>query len=281
VLQALATFARVPSHHSTSDFVYDAQSAERGYRDTAALRAEVKDATLPALDLQKAAIFGLRMASELEKSETRAKFARIHDELLSPSIVHRIRPAAWALWYASAQRETAEAAASTQRLSLDTLKRADELRKRMMRVAEYMFVDDDELGAEIASIRAGVGYADLASDLTRLAAIYDAKKSLLSAAGEHYRAGDAKQARLVTGAILSELAAGESKSAMEARTEAARAFVVLASAYDRVRRFGLAMFDDGESRFPSVYSIRGGSRPNRFGGDSDGGDRPGGETPTA
>jgi hypothetical protein len=268
----------MPSHHSTSDFVYDAQSAERGYRDTVALRAEVKDATLPALDLQKAAIFGLRMASELEKPETRAKFARLHDELLSPSIVNRVGPAAWALWYASAQRETADAAASAQRLSLETLKRADELRKRMMRVAEYMFADDTDLGSEVASIRAGTGHADLASDLTRLAAIYDAKKALLSAAGEHYRAGDAKQARLVVGAILSELALGESKSATEARMEAARAFVVLASAYDRVRRFAWAMFEDGETRFPSIYSIRTSSR-SRSSGDSDGGDSDGGETP--
>ncbi len=270
------------SHHSTSDFVYDAQSAERGYRDTTALRAEVRDAALPALDLQKAAIFGLRMAGELEKPEIRAKFAKIHDDLLSPSVVHRIRPAAWALWYASAQRKTTEAVVSAQRLSLETLKRATELRKRMMRVVEYMFADDATLGSEIASIRAGVGYADLASDLTRLAAVYDAQKTRLSAAGEHYRAGDAEQARLVTGAILSELAVGESKSAAEAREEAARAFIVLSSAYDHVRRFGLAMFDDGESRFPSIYSIRTPSRPSRSGGgDSDSGDVPGGEMPPA
>lgn len=235
---------------------YDAQAAERGYRDTSSLRAEVRDASPPRIDVQQAAIFGLRIANEIEKPEVRARFAKLPEDLLSSAVLGRMGSASWGLWYAGAQRSTAEAKDSGARVSAATLKRAAEVKGRMMRVADYILGDDPDAGPEVASIRAGSGYADTAEDLTRLAKLYAAHAEQLEGAGTHYRPADARLAKEVAALILSELGSSDTPQIMTAKDEAARAFRVLETTYEQVRKFGVALFEDGEERFPSIYSIR-------------------------
>lgn len=256
-----------------SELRYDAQAAERSYRDTAALRAEVRDPSAPrGLDLKRAALFGLRMAEELAKPEVKARFDRLPDDVLSAALRNRIAPAAWALWYTVVQRSTAEAGASAARVTEATLKQASEVKQRMMRVAEYMLADDPGAAVELASIRSGIGHADLAADLTRLGALYVQHRDAVSLAGAHYREGDVVAAKQAAAAILAELASAETPKEATAREEAYRAYRVLEEAYRTVRQFGLALFEDGEARFPSMYSGR--AARGRSSGDAPAGGEP-------
>ncbi|WP_236516575.1 hypothetical protein [Sandaracinus amylolyticus] len=237
---------------------YDAEAAERGFRDTTALRAAVRDPSAPrGLDLQQAALFGLRIARHLAEPAVKARFDRLPDDLLSPSVRNTIGPAAWALWYAVARRASATAGESSARLGEATLQRASAIKARMMKVAEYVLDGDEGAAIELASIRAGAGHADLAEDLTRLAALYRKNAARVAEGGVHYRRTDARAAKDAAAAILAELSSGETPDVSTARDDANRAFRVLEQAYGSVRRFGIALFPEGgEGRFPAIYSIR-------------------------
>ncbi|AKF03535.1 hypothetical protein DB32_000684 [Sandaracinus amylolyticus] len=251
-------YARAMPDTREEEVRYDAEAAERGFRDTTALRAAVRDPSAPrGLDLQQAALFGLRIARQLAEPAVKARFDRLPDDLLSPSARNTIGPAAWALWYAVARRASATAGESSARLSEATLQRASAIKARMMKVAEYVLDGDARAATELASIRAGAGHADLAEDLTRLAALYREHAARLAEGGVHYRRTDARSARDAAAAILAELNDDEPSEARIAREDAFRAFRVLEQTYEPVRLFGRALFaHDGEERFPTIYSIR-------------------------
>src|SRR5690606_7107341 len=142
------------------------------------------------------------------------------DVLLSAAHRNRLGPAAWGLWYALAQRATAATAASDARVSAETLRRASTIRQRMLRVAGYMLADEPDAAAELASIRAGAGHADLAVDLTRLAALYGGRhEATLEQGGAHYRRTDARAAKDAAAAILADLASSETPEVTRARAE--------------------------------------------------------------
>lgn len=263
----------------TSDEIqFDSKAAERGYDRTAALRAAITDATLPRADLQQVAVFCLRQARLLERPDVKARFALLPDALLPEGARTTFGDLAWALWHATVQRAAAESREAGARVPIALVQRAGEVRSRMMRVAEYVLGDDPDFGREVASIRSGSGYADSAEDLTRLAILYEAHRERVSAGGVHYRAGDAKLAKELAAQILKELGSSETPAAAKARDESARAFRALERSYQSIRRWGVALFDDGEILFPSLYSV---GRSSGGGGGGSGGPSgdPGGDAP--
>lgn len=60
----------------------------------------------------------------------------------------------------------------------------------------------------------------------------------------------------MAGQILFEIGEGQAKALQDAKDGAARAFAVLADTYDRIARWGAAIWNDDE-RFPSLFSVRG------------------------
>ncbi len=238
--------------HST----YDPQAAESGWRATAGLRAAVEDAHLPSVDLADVSILGLHISRELLQPDVRSRFERQDPQSFDHALLDRIEPASWGLWYANTRRASLEATAGGGRVKGTTLEQALATKARMMRVCEYMLVDDPKAGLEIASIRGGTGHKDLASDLTRLAALYDGHAELLaSGGGRYYDASDSAAAKASAGQILFELGEGQAKALQDAKDDAARAFVVLQDAYDRIRRWAAAIWND-DDRLPSLFSVR-------------------------
>ena len=235
---------------------YEENTAEEAFQTTASLRAAIQRPSLPPLNLQAVAVLGLNVANELDRPEIKKRFGKLHPDLLPPELISRIRPAAWALWYATVQRRRAQTQEKGGRVSVEVLESATEIKNRMMRVAEYMLVDDEEAAAEISSIRANTGHLDLAEDLQRLAQLYMHYAETLSSAGAFYRPEDVDAAKRRAEDIITELSINETTDAQQAQEEAARAFTVLMETYEPVRRFAVALMPDDLTRFPSIFSVR-------------------------
>ena len=136
---------------------------------------------------------------------------------------------------------------------------AQQVRARMLKAAEYG-LDDDEAARQIAFIRRGSGYRDLADDLMSLAALYLRHKDDLSDSGRHYRAEDAKEATEQAAEILRRLGEHALKAggaeAADLSGLLARCGTRLLQAYDKVAAAGRYLCRDERDvneRFPNLY----------------------------
>jgi hypothetical protein len=241
---------------STDELHYDPEAAENGWNATADLRSEVGPSTLPALNLTDVSVLGLRVSRELMKPEVRAPFEKLATiNLFDVSLLDRIEPASWAVWYGDTRIDTLTMTVGRGKLRVETVDKATAIRGRMLRVGEYMLSTNAKASRELADIRSGHGYADLAKDLVRLASLYQTYAEVVSKGGAHYDAADVDTAKAISGEILYELGDSEEKELSNMKDETARAFVVLESAYETVRRWAGAIWDDPDY-FPSLYSTR-------------------------
>lgn len=164
----------------------------------------------------------------------------------------------WAAWYARAQLHDVEAGESSAKLPADLAERARSRRERMLKLMEYYFDDDENVAPVLASIRAGSGYRDLATDLVRLAESYDAHVSSIKGDAKHYRASDAREARRDAQTILLELGDNRQAGDSNAAAYAQRSWTLLSKRYDQVRNAVLYLQQDNPTAreaFPPLVSI--------------------------
>jgi hypothetical protein len=124
---------------------------------------------------------------------------------------------------------------------------------------EYWFGDDDVIGAELAAIRSGPGYQDLANDLDALADLYQAPgvKQTISADGKHFRASDVADARRNSQAIFKGLGLAEDDEAARWTDLTHRAWTLLLGSYEEHRECGSFLFRDAEdvsTTYPSLIT---------------------------
>jgi len=248
------------------EITYDERVGEQSFGNTAELRATYSDATLPSVELHQSAAIALNVVKQLKEPQRAARLKLIPESLLPYEMRERLEPAAWAVWYASVRRTSAEVSESSAKVSVNTLTKATETKARMMRVVEYILGDHPEAGSEVESIRAGTGHFDLAMDLSRLAVLYRDYAEDLADAGRRYRPKDQGLANSLSGSILRELGSTDSPHAVKTRDDAARAFRVLEDTYGTMRRWAVAAFDDAEQWYPSLYALRTNRAGSRSGG---------------
>ncbi|AKF09498.1 hypothetical protein [Sandaracinus amylolyticus] len=242
---------------TASDLVYDHRTAERAFEQTRSARSAYLPAALPPLDVALGASFLLDHARRLREPELARTLARIPAELLEADPAARIEAAAWALWFAHTSWLAERSGKTDARVRASTLEAATEVKRRMMKVATFALDDHAAATAELASIASGSGHGDLASDLARLARVYDRHRVELESAGPRYRAADARRARELSATILAELGEGSADAETTWREETSRAFQLAEETWDRARKFLHAIdFEHGEERYPSVWSVR-------------------------
>ena len=176
------------------------------------------------------------------------------------SAVADLKPGALACMASQAQLAASSAQAVTVRLPADLLDEATALKVRMLKVCAYQFADDARLGPEIADIRAGTGYLDLAEDLLRLAALYQTEATTLALDGRYYDRKDGARASVLSERITGELR--HAPTANIARDLTWRAYAFLEARYEEVAsacRF-LERNSDGEEHFPSLRAATGQGR---------------------
>jgi hypothetical protein len=149
---------------------------------------------------QKKRLDRLELGPRLQKLAAIGEFSAQELQDL-PDLAH-------AAWYICHRQDEQAALSSEARLSAALAETGARLRARMLRVLDFHFEDDPDVGPTLAYIRRGSGYHDLADDLTGLATLYGRHKGSLHGTPAHYHPGDEKEALAAAARILTELGAG-------------------------------------------------------------------------
>jgi hypothetical protein len=221
------------------------------------------------VDLQTVSVFALGIARVLAEPAVRARFARLASTgEYQDASVDDLGTVAQAAWYARHRFLLASALHSDARIAVDLLDEATTQRARMLKVAEYWLSDDPGAMAEIAAIRAGTGYQDLANDLIALGSLFERHAKLISQDKKLYQRSDATTANRLGGRIVEQLGASATQEQTQWSAMQPRVWTLLLETYDEVRRGGLFLFarDRAEERFPPLSAV--GRTPGRSSKDS-------------
>lgn len=229
----------------------------------------------PSTDVSAAATFALGVAGKLAAPALDKRLRSLPKAEFDPAYLDDLRPCAQAALEAAQQRATTTATAPSTKVSLALAHDASAQRERMLRLLDYYFAPETVAGQEVAGIRLGRGYLDLAEDLDRLAALYTRETTTVSRDTHLYQADDARRAADLAKQLRAELGevpeAGSVKAdgrvRKAARTQDSRelcwrAFALLEEVYAEVAaavRFVLR-HEGGEALCPSLHTA--GRHPN-------------------
>ena len=173
--------------------------------------------------------------------------------------INQLSSYALALWHAHTRRQVSEAVAGGARVSAELLERASERRTRMLQLLEFFVADRPRVMAEVAAIKAGNGYLDVASDLGELARLHRQNDDRISGdTSGRYRADDAEGALSDATAIVRELSQSTDPREAEVWADAlARTWTLLLTAYERIARAATWLYGerpDFDELFPSLFA---------------------------
>ncbi len=237
------------------EIVYDPTLGRNAFEELAPLREALGPTVPPAprLDMQRVAVLVIAIA--LRIAAARERFRNVEAELPAET-VDSLRPAGWALWFASIEREKARAKETHAMVPAELIDEGMGLKNRMMKVADYHLADDEpDVSATLAKIRSGTGHIDLASDLNQLADIYDDYEPELRDDKKRYSPADATAARRVAGLIVTHLGRTDDAKWTDAIN---RSWALIDRLYFDIRPFALALFryDSPERQYPSLFTAR-------------------------
>ncbi|MDI1477588.1 hypothetical protein [Polyangium sp. y55x31] len=209
----------------------------------------------PNTSVDAAAIVALGIARELSAPEMRARFELLPKELFDIAALDDLEAASLATWYAATALLSAHAQGTEAKLPVALVDDATTLKARMLKVGDYHFDPATPTGREIADIRVGTGYRDLAQDLARLARIYRAEKKQLETDKVHYSAEDAARADELSHRILEELSASRSTEQALWAERVQRAWTLLLGLYGEVTTtVAWIRRKEGASPYPSLVA---------------------------
>jgi hypothetical protein len=216
----------------------------------------------PNLDLQQAAVVALRIDERLREPGDRARIEAMAAAgkggraVIDLTLIDGLADVAIASWYVRSRVLLAGATHTEAQLPVTLTEQGTALRARMLKAIEYNLDHLPALMAELAVVRSGIGYQDLANDLVWAAGVYRKHKGELAIDQKSYRPDDGPLADKTAGEILRLL--GKSTTAEQARWKdlQARAFTLLGKHYDEAIRVGrfLHFYDEGEAKFPTLAS---------------------------
>lgn len=274
-----------PANTNQSPVVFDAELARRAYESLVPRWHGVPEALVdvPRVNLEFVLARVIQIAQHVTSPAERPRFARLPE--FDIAHVDALSPAAWGLWYARVQYLSASASKTQAQLPLKLVTQAHEVRARMMKALRYNLESIPEAVDELDAIAKVEGpvYLDLATDLTRLAAMYatDDYKRLLVDDKRNYDPADERAANTLATEILAQLRNAPDEAARWAQ-QVARGWVVLQDIYREVQAGGLFLDRNrgGEERYPSLYAIRVPAKTARKTDAEDEGEAPTGEPPT-
>jgi hypothetical protein len=146
-------------------------------------------------------------------------------------------------------------APTAARLPEALLTEATAVKARMLKVLDYQLGDDEPVARELAAIRPGVGYLDLAQDLAQLAKLYQTGRAQLQNDRHLYQATDETLAATLSQRIFSELRRDEPTAQRERLSQATSLLVYLYEEVAATARWLLRQQPDAaERRFPSLIA---------------------------
>jgi len=223
------------------------------------LEAMPREGLMPIrLDVQLAAAIahsvGIRDGAEPRRTRLQAVAS---SGLIDLADFDRLPSVALAVWYARQQQQRAGAVSTEAVVPAPIVKEAQTVRGRMLRVVEYYFDDDAEVGPRLVAIRSGAGLQDLANDLEQLADLYEENdvRAVISKDSKHWRKDDVASARRFAQSIFRGLGLGTTGEAAQWADLTQRAWTLLDALYADVRAAGRFVFrkdEDVEITYPSL-----------------------------
>lgn len=208
------------------------------------------------VDVQAAAVVALAVCRFVAQDDVRARFDLLPNELFDHANLDDLPLLADAVIQAQLDAQRAKAQVRDGKLPTALVEEASELRMRMLELTEYIFRHDAKRATEVAAIRSGTSYLDLASGLVRLADLYRDEHGLVERDPINYRPEDEKRARQLAEQVRTALGGAQGQEHKQAADLVARAWTLLRDAYAEVRAAGLFLFrhEGDEAKFPSLHT---------------------------
>jgi len=219
----------------------------------------------PNMDLQSAAMAALVLVDRARQGERPARFALLPAALFAKSTVDDLEHMANAALHVEVEALREGAANTNVKVDVAIVQQAADLRARMLKTAEYNLGHKETVARELADIRLGTGYLDLANDCTRLAALYAAHKSDLAIDNRYYDSADADLANALASKIRGEYRAAASRAGQYAELRP-RVFTELVRLYNEVRAAAHFLFraePNVVDEFPALRAAAVGSSTRR------------------
>jgi hypothetical protein len=219
---------------------------QRGRTELVALKpvlAAAAPGRVRGISLSRAAVAFLALARLVRDRGWRPHFERLPLEDWSITHLDQLEPRALALHVLLQDLATAEATAPGPKVPLATVRKAYTKREEMLQAVEFALQDDEEAMKEAADIRRGSGYADLHSDLARVAVLYRTHKARLAEElPRRFKLADADEAERLAGEILAALTDGLPPAVRALRLEVEQLFGLIEVDHDQVVRGGTFLF---------------------------------------
>jgi hypothetical protein len=217
------------------------------------------DVRAPHCDSGKIVEAAQALVAQIEKPDAKPLFALLPAELMGDATPERLSALAQALFYLETRARSWSATRPPRRVDEALVKQGIQVRNRMLRVLAYHEAGDSRMMKEIKSIKAGTGYTDLASDLSRVATHYSSHRALLDRERVQYDPADEDLARGIAHEILTALSKIEDRSVPELRN---RAFTLIVKVYARLKQAADFIFADHPARLADFPALRKAAVPN-------------------
>lgn len=214
----------------------------------------------PRIDLQRAAIFTHSVARRDEEEGRRARFDKLAQTgFYEAKTLPQLRQLALASWYIRSEQRKTDGQASSATVPDTIVKPAYEVRGRMLTLLDYYFSDKPSVQREIARIREGSGYQDLANDLLDAAQLVEDPEvfAVVRDDRKNYQRDDVKRARDLAGQIFELLGLTGASASAKITETAHRVHTALDRAYAHHALAGRFAFDEVEDvdvTYPNLVS---------------------------
>lgn len=211
---------------------------------------------MPAVEPQSALGAARTIAKRLAERATRARLDALAADALDPRYASDFPALVAAAEATSAAYVSAASTESDARVPLALVNRATRLRTRLFSLVEYHLGDDVETARELAAIRSGQGYADLASDLLALATLVENHVAELKTDRRKYTPTDVVDARRFAADVQTARVSGQRATTRAAGRAWAAAFHALREAHDELLAAGRFLERgraDVHERWPSLF----------------------------
>lgn len=228
-------------------------------------------------DRVKAAVKAAAIGRHVKRKDVRAAFASLPEDRFDMKHVDDLETLALATWHLAVALQSAAAGRSEAKLPIALVDGAMKIKTRMIALCEYNFGDDPDDAKEIAAIKLGAGYEDLAGDLIRLAKLYKKRRDEVQRDPKNYVATDEADAGRLAHEIMRQLGEQRNQDQKSLADLFSRAWTLLLSTYEEVAMPGAWLFrrEGGASLFPSLFTA-GRSAPSRASKSGKKGDAEGG-----
>ena len=235
----------------------DPEAARLAFEALLPLLDAQRDVRTASTDIRRAIIHAAAIGRLVRKPDMQVEFESLPGAALRHPARLSAGVAALATWYTVLTLRRASALSTGAKLPEELLTEGGALKLRMFKVIEYMLGHLSGVSTQLADIRTGKGYVDLAEDLMQLADLFEAHAAALAEDRTHYRVEDAVNAKKIGHGILLVLGDGRVSDARYWAEYQALAWTLLVTTYEEVSAAGQWLFrhENGEARFPSLYTV--------------------------